>query len=118
MLVFCSIVSRSLWGYSLGYESERKPYLKDLNLLAIDDDQLVLQGLRRSVPAEWHVNEAHRLEEANLEKAYHAAFIDIHLQKGSSKKHGLDIISRLAELKPHLEIVAMSGDLNRETMEK
>ena len=48
---------------------------------------------------------------------FSAALVDMHLTPDMSKAEGVNHIARLHEADPHLEIVAMSGDLDRELME-
>jgi len=95
--------------------------MKDLTLLAIDDDDLILQSLKIGIPKHW------RLEAVKAEKnlsnipekgPYSAAFIDMHLTGNVAVAEGLTVIKKLKGNMPHLEIVAMSGDLDRDLMEQ
>ncbi len=49
--------------------------------------------------------------------SFNAALVDLHLTGNLAKAEGVTMISRLHTADPHLEIVAMSGDLDRELME-
>jgi DNA-binding NtrC family response regulator len=49
--------------------------------------------------------------------AFSAAMVDMHLTGNIKKAEGVPLIAKLHEADPHLEIVAMSGDLDRELME-
>lgn len=88
-----------------------------LNLLAIDDDDLVLQSIRMCIPDTWRVTAVHSLKEIPLKQKYDAAFVDMHLTGNLSEAEGIKVIESLNISHPHLEIVAMSGDLNRDLME-
>ena len=48
---------------------------------------------------------------------YHAAFVDIHLTGTLTRTEGIDAMKALTEKHPHLEVVAMSGDMRRALME-
>jgi DNA-binding NtrC family response regulator len=48
---------------------------------------------------------------------FHAAFVDMHLTANTKNPVGLEVIKRLYEKMPQLEVVAISGDLSRELME-
>jgi DNA-binding NtrC family response regulator len=85
-------------------------------LLVIDDDPLVIQAVKLSVPSHWVVyggSKIHQIPDVR----FHAALVDMHLQSGSDKADGLKVISHLATHHPNLEIIAMSGALGRELME-
>ncbi|MEK6554080.1 MAG: sigma-54 dependent transcriptional regulator [Bdellovibrionota bacterium] len=91
--------------------------METLTLLAIDDDQTVLQSLKLALGEDW------RLVGSNSptsipEGFFHAAFVDMHLTGNLERAEGLDVIKKLRERDSRLEIVAMSGDLDRDLMEK
>lgn len=91
--------------------------MRALTLLAIDDDETVLQSLKLVLPKEWNLvtsNSPHNIPDV----VCHAAFVDCHLTGDLSRAEGLDVMSSLHTRNPHLEIVAMSGDLDRALMEK
>ena len=92
--------------------------MKNLTLLAIDDDDLILQTLRMGLPDHWRLDSFNSLKEIPSQINYSAAFVDMHLTGNLSRAEGLDVIKHLKELSPRLEIVAMSGDLDRDLMEK
>lgn len=92
--------------------------MKNLTLLAIDDDDLILQSLRIGLPKHWRLVAIHGLSEIPTMGDFTAAFVDMHLTGNTSRAEGLDVIKKLKENIPHLEIVAMSGDLDRDLMEK
>lgn len=87
-----------------------------LKLLVIDDDDLVVSGIRMTIPTHW------RLVHSDDPKTppqgiFTAAFVDMHLTGNVRKAEGVSLIQALHESDPHLEIVAMSGDLDRDLME-
>lgn len=87
------------------------------SLLIVDDDSLVHQSLKMCLPSYWKVFSAPKLEAIQYERFYHAAFVDMHLQPGVTKAVGPQIIEKLVKHNNQLEVVAMSGDLNRTLME-
>lgn len=88
-----------------------------LRLLVVDDDDLVIQSIRMCLPEQWSLTAGNKLTEVALETHYDAAFIDMHLTGDITKPEGLKVLRILREKDPHLEIVAISGDLNRDLME-
>lgn len=87
------------------------------SLLIVDDDLLVHQSLKMCLPNHWKVFSAPTLEAIQYERFYHAAFVDMHLEPGSKKAAGPQVIEKLTKNNGQLEVVAMSGDLSRELME-
>lgn len=87
-----------------------------LNLLAIDDDTMILESLRSVIGEPWHF--IGKTQFSPPQETIHVALVDLHLSKNFSKQEGLEIIKALSTLNPHTEIVAISGDMNRELMEK
>jgi DNA-binding NtrC family response regulator len=92
--------------------------MKTLTLLAIDDDDLILQTLRMGAPRHWRVEPVRGLDPIPALTEVHVAFVDMHLTGNLSRAEGLDVIKKLKGQMPHLEIIAMSGDLDRDLMEK
>jgi DNA-binding NtrC family response regulator len=90
--------------------------MKPYTLLVVDDDALVLQSIKLIVPEHWHVM-TYRYPEKWPDQHYDAAFIDMHLTGNLTEAEGLGVVKKLRQRNPHLEIVAMSGDLDRELME-
>lgn len=86
------------------------------SLLIVDDDNLIHQSLKMSLPSHWKVFSAQKLEAVQFERFYHAAFVDMHLEPNKAAV-GPQIIEKLMKHNPQLEVVAMSGDLSRELME-
>lgn len=88
-----------------------------LRLLVVDDDDLIIQSIRMSLPDQWRMTGVNSLSELGADSGFSAAFVDMHLQKGAVKAEGLEVIAALRGRDPHLEIVAISGDLDRDLME-
>lgn len=87
------------------------------SLLIVDDDPLVHQSLKLTLPTHWKVFSATKLEAIQYTRFYHAAFVDMHIDPGSEKPDGPGVIQKLTKHNNQLEVVAMSGDLSRELME-
>jgi DNA-binding NtrC family response regulator len=91
--------------------------VKDLVLLVVDDDQLVIQSVKLALPDHWRMMACQ--DPANLpDRGFHAALVDMHLTGNLQKAEGVDVIRRLSQKHAHLEIVAMSGNLDRQLMEQ
>lgn len=87
-------------------------------LLIVDDDKLVGQALKMSVPAPWKVTLVSDFRLLPVENFFHAAFVDMHLTGNINHAEGPEVIRRLVQSNPQLEVVAMSGDLNRQLMDE
>lgn len=87
------------------------------SLLVVDDDSLIHQSLKMCLPSHWRLYSAHTLESIQYERFYHAAFVDMHLEPDTTKAAGPTVIAKLLKHNPQLDVVAMSGDLNRSLME-
>lgn len=88
----------------------------NLKLLVIDDDDLIAASVRMALPGHWRM--VHSSSPTTIpEGSFSAALVDMHLTGDTRKAEGVRLISRLVEKNPHLEIIAMSGDLDRELME-
>ncbi len=88
------------------------------HLLVVDDDSLIHQALKLCVPVPWKITSVSKKELVPYTNFFHAAMVDMHLTPGSNKPEGIQVIEKLMKHNAQLEIVAMSGDLNRETMEQ
>jgi len=88
------------------------------HLLVVDDDSLIHQSLKLCVPAPWKVFSVSKKELVPYDHFFHAAMVDMHLDPGSKSPEGVAVIEKLMKNNPQLEVVAMSGDLNRDVMEK
>lgn len=89
-------------------------------LLVVDDDRLIIDSMRLILPSNWELEAVLApIGGKNITAlGFHAAFVDIHLSNDVRKTEGLNVIKNLNQQNPHLEIVAISGDLDREIMEK
>ncbi len=87
-----------------------------LHLLVIDDDDLVASSIRLALPSQWRMTHSSEAHEVPL-GSFNAALVDIHLSGRLNRSEGLEIIAKLREKDPHLEIIAFSGDLDRDLME-
>ncbi len=91
--------------------------MKDLVLLVVDDDELVIQSVKLALPDHWRMMACQN--PANLpERGFHAALIDMHLTGSLDKAEGVDVIRKLSAKHAHLEVIAMSGNLDRQLMEQ
>jgi DNA-binding NtrC family response regulator len=87
-----------------------------LKLLVIEDDDLVANSIRLSLPAHWRM--LHWQDPTLIPReSFSAALVDMHLSPHARSAEGLKLIEKLQTQDPHLEIIAMSGDLNRDLME-
>ena len=87
-----------------------------LKLLVIDDDDLIAASLRIALPPPWRMSHSTGLPSEHLSQ-FNAAFVDMHLSGDTSRAEGVGLIAKLRQSDPHLEIVAMSGNLDRALME-
>lgn len=88
------------------------------HLLVIDDDPLVLDSIKLTLPNNWQMLGRGPQLEGVHGRHFDAAFIDLHLTENKQQPKGLEIMRRLSQLHPHMEIVAISGDLDRNLMEE
>lgn len=87
-----------------------------LNLLVIDDDDLILEVMQTIIPEPWQF--IGQTSYSPQSQTIHVAFVDLHLSSDYKKTDGIEVIQKISKANPHTEIVAISGDLNRELMEK
>ncbi|MEK7358719.1 MAG: sigma 54-interacting transcriptional regulator, partial [Bdellovibrionota bacterium] len=87
-----------------------------LKLLVVDDDDLIAASLRMAIPPSWRMTHETSLPRETA-GTFTAAFVDMHLTGDTTKAEGVQVIAKLRERDPHLEIVAMSGNLDRSLME-
>ena len=88
------------------------------HLLVVDDDPLIHQSLKLCVSAPWKITSVSKKELVPYTTFFHAAMVDMHLTLGSKEPEGVGVIERLTKHNPQLEVVAMSGDLDRQLMEQ
>ncbi|MCB0342092.1 MAG: sigma-54-dependent Fis family transcriptional regulator [Pseudobdellovibrionaceae bacterium] len=70
-----------------------------------------------ALPEPWKMQGTSDFKNLPTEK-FDAAFVDMHLTGNLERAEGVDVIQRLHDQDPHLEIIAMSGDLDRDLMER
>lgn len=91
--------------------------MKEQVLLVVDDDELVIQSVKMALPSQWRMMACQK-PSLLPERGFHAALVDLHLSGNLEKAEGLDVMRRLSERHAHLEIIAMSGNLDRQLMEQ
>lgn len=90
-----------------------------LNLLIVEDDQLLANSLKLMAPDCFKVYLVQKLELIPDHVFFHAALVDMHLEVVPGQiADGPGVIQRLTKKNPQIEIVAMSGHLDRALMEK
>jgi DNA-binding NtrC family response regulator len=90
--------------------------MSKFKVLLVDDDELVHDTFRLSLPEHWELI-SQTSPQVPTTKTFHAAFVDMHLTGNLDHAEGLEFIGQLAQHHPQLEIVAISGDLDRDLME-
>lgn len=88
------------------------------HLLVVDDDSLIIESLKLILPKHWKMTAVSNPALLDSKILVHAAFVDMHLKKDSKIAEGPDVIAKLAKENSQIEIIAMSGDLSLELMEK
>ena len=90
-----------------------------LNLLIVEDDQNLASSLRLMAPEGFRVFIAQKPSLIPDHVFFHAALVDLHLEVAPPETaDGLNIIQKLVKKNSQIEIVAMSGNLDRKLMEK
>lgn len=90
---------------------------KTWKVLLVDDDQLIADSLKMILPDNWSLTTCQSIEHIPRDN-FQAAFIDMHLTPANNAPEGLDVIEFLSKKHPHLEIVAISGSIDRKLMEQ
>jgi DNA-binding NtrC family response regulator len=90
---------------------------KTWKVLLVDDDPLIAESVKIILPDNWSLITCQSLDHIPAD-SFHAAFVDMHLTNNINKPEGLEVIQFLAKKYPHLEIVAISGVLDRKLMEQ
>jgi DNA-binding NtrC family response regulator len=85
--------------------------------LLVDDDDLIAQAIRMALPGQWRMVAVNSRGDLPANGSFSAAFVDMHLQKNATEAEGLEVVAELRRRDPLLEIVAISGDLDRDLME-
>ncbi len=93
-------------------------YGTQFHLLVVDDDLLITDSLRLLLPKNWRMTAVQDAKHLDSKMLFHAAFVDMHLTGKLNHAEGPEVISRIWAENPQLEIVAMSGDLSMELMER
>jgi DNA-binding NtrC family response regulator len=89
------------------------------SLLLVDDDRLIADSLRLLLKkSPWTLTVVTNEASVPTEGSFHAAFVDLHLTPDTSKAEGTGVMAGLKERFPRTEIIAISGDLSLELMEK
>ena len=96
-----------------------KNAIGQLNLLIVEDDQNLAASLKLLAPPCYKVYIAQKPGLIPDHVFYHAALVDMHLEAVPSETaDGITVVQKLIKKNPQLEIVAMSGNLDRKLMEK
>lgn len=91
---------------------------KPFNLLIAEDDALLISALKLMVPDEFKIYVTQSPDLVPDHIFFHAALVDMHLRsKVGEPPDGPHVIARLIKSNPQIEIVSLSGDLNRHNME-
>lgn len=91
--------------------------ISELNLLVVDDDPIIQQLFKTLVGKPWRLFSFQDYTQLPKDIIFHAAFVDMHLKKNLNDPIGVSVIKELFERDPQTEMVAMSGILDRKTME-
>lgn len=90
--------------------------MRDLTLLVVDDDPLIHESIAAALPKGWR--KISTQSALNLPpRGFHCALVDVHLSGDLQKTEGVDVIKKLNKNHPFLEVISMSGHLDRTTME-
>jgi DNA-binding NtrC family response regulator len=90
-----------------------------LNLLIVEDDQNLATSLKLLAPDGYKVYLAQKPSLLPDHVFFHAALVDMHLEVGPDKPaDGPLVIERLVKKNPQIDIIAMSGNLDRNLMER
>lgn len=90
-----------------------------LNLLIVEDDQILASSLKLMAPDVFKVHQVQKSSLVPDHIFFHAALVDMHLEvKPGEVADGPIVIQKLSSQNPQTEIVAMSGHLDRDLMER
>lgn len=90
-----------------------------LNLLIVEDDQNLANSLKLMAPDSFKVYIAKSPDLLPDHVFFHAALVDMHLQvQPGDVADGPFVIEKLIKKNPQVEVVAMSGHLDRQLMER
>ncbi len=91
--------------------------ISEFNLLIVDDDPLIHQIFKTLVAKPWRLYGIQDYTQVPTDVMFHCAFVDMNLRADSTEAIGVSVIKGLAARDSQTEIVAMSGVLDRKTME-
>ncbi|MCH2534255.1 MAG: sigma-54 dependent transcriptional regulator [Bdellovibrionales bacterium] len=91
--------------------------MKNFKLLIVEDDNLVSDALYELLNDQWDIEVANSAPEVNPENLYHVALVDLNLSGKNNEFDGLEVMQNLINHNSQIEIIAMSGHINREVME-
>ncbi len=86
-------------------------------LLVVDDDEVVTSTIEKMLPENWEMTSYNDPNQVSFTKKYHAAFIDMHLSGDLNIHDGAELVKQVKHHQPNLEVLAISGDMNQNTME-
>ncbi len=90
-----------------------------LNLLIVEDDQNLASSLKMLAPDGFKVYVAQKASLLPDHVFFHAALVDMHIETTPAEgADGPRVIERLVKKNPQIDVVAMSGNLDRDLMEK
>ncbi|MBL7555211.1 MAG: sigma-54-dependent Fis family transcriptional regulator [Bdellovibrionaceae bacterium] len=91
--------------------------ITEFNLLVVDDDPLIHQIFKTLVSKPWRLYNIQDYHRVPTDVIFHAAFVDMNLTADLTDPIGVNVIKTLSSRDTQTEIVAMSGHLERKTME-
>ena len=90
-----------------------------LNLLIVEDDPSLASTLKLLAADNFRVFIAQKPSLIPDHIFFHAALVDMHLEVSPTEtSDGIIVIQKIIKKNPQLEIVAMSGNIDRQLMEK
>jgi DNA-binding NtrC family response regulator len=88
------------------------------NLLIVEDDATLVAALKLMIPDEFKIYVTQSPDLIPDHIFFHAALVDMHIKSQVGEiPDGPQVITRLVAANPQIEVVSMSGDLNRQNME-
>lgn len=88
------------------------------HLLVVDDDTLIIDSLRLLLPKHWKMTSVKDPKILDSKMMFHGALVDMHLSGNTTVAEGPQVVEKLCKVNPQIEVIAMSGDLSLELMEK
>lgn len=88
------------------------------NLLIAEDDATLVAALKLMIPDGFKIYVTQTPDLVPDHVFFHAALVDMHItSRVGETPDGPQVIARLVSANPQIEVVSMSGDLNRQNME-